>query len=121
MSTTWWLVLGILATVLVHEGAHAAMAKHLGWTLKGAGISKNKMLIGVKCSTEDPAIAKTAYLVALAGPAANVFFADFLLMLGGPIAHTLFVFNLIVVIINLIPMPGTDGSLILRGLREQLS
>jgi len=113
------LVFGIVLTIFVHELAHVLMATHLGWQFRGVGL--NRKVIGVKVVAEDKAILASAWLVAFAGPLSNLVFADALFLLHTPTAIVLAYFNLIVAAINLLPIPGSDGTVIIKSLRGQLA
>lgn len=115
---TLWLVLGMLASIAIHEGAHILVAKQLGWQVVGMGL--NTKVVGVKVKTESKEIAMSAWMVAIAGPMSNVAFGDVLWTFDSPVARVLAYFNFIVACINLLPIPGSDGTVILKSLRDQL-
>lgn len=113
------LVLGVVASIVAHEAAHAIVARHLGWDFVGLKIQSWK-LVGVQVKTTEKHIASSAWIAALAGPLANIALGDACLAVGTPVFTALGYFNFAVAIINLLPIPGSDGSVILRSLREEI-
>jgi len=113
------LVFGIVASVVAHEAAHALVAQHLGWDVIGLKIQSWK-LVGVQVKTKEKVIASSAWIVALAGPLTNIALGDACLAAHTPVLTVLGYFNFAVAIINLLPIPGSDGSVILRSLREEI-
>lgn len=106
------LALGILAvTLLVHEFAHALVARHLGlrviditiWPL--GGMARMEGLSG-HSSREA--------MVAAAGPLSNLVLAAICAFLPGQIADSAYVMNLILGLGNLVPAFPLDGGRLLR-------
>lgn len=106
------LALGILAvTLLVHEFAHALVARRLGlrviditiWPL--GGMARMEGLSG-HSSREA--------MVAAAGPLANLALAAICAFLPGNLAYSAFLMNLILGLGNLVPAFPLDGGRLLR-------
>jgi len=105
------LMLVLLAALLIHELAHALVAKHLGlhvlditiWPLGGAA-----RMEGLTGQSRQEA------LVAGAGPAANIVLGGICLLIPGPIAADAAWMNLVLGLGNLIPAFPLDGGRILR-------
>jgi Zn-dependent protease len=106
------LGLVVIASVLLHEGGHALAAKRLGWRVVALRITRRGPALDIR--TRDPQVLRTAWAVALAGPLASLVFAAELLFLGvaNPMAYALGLFNLVFAVVNLVPMPGSDGRVI---------
>ena len=113
------LLLGIVASVVAHEAAHAIVARHLGWDVVGLKVQSWKV-VAVSVKTTEKHIASSAWIVALAGPTTNIALGDLCMSAHTPILTALGYFNFLVAIINLLPIPGSDGRVILQGLREEL-
>ena len=109
----------ILLTVFIHELGHVVAARMYGWKFKGVKIKwygPNVKMLG-----PEDAI-KNMWKIALAGPAASFLLAFIFLLLSpiSPIFLYFFYFNLIIIIINLMPIPKSDGTLILKSLRSDV-
>ena len=105
---------GIVASVLVHEGAHALTARALGYRVEW-------ILLGLLAGTtsysgrDDRPLDRAA--IALAGPAVSAAAVLVLLAMwaaGGETDLTealfgLLTFNVLTVVVNLVPVPGSDG------------
>jgi Zn-dependent protease len=118
------VVLGVVASTLVHEGAHAWVARALGyrvdWLLVGG-------LVGVTAygGRDDRPLERAA--IALAGPAASA--ALVLVLLGaravldptgpaGVMVEAAIGLNSLALAANLVPVGGTDGALLVRAVAE---
>jgi Zn-dependent protease len=118
------VVLGVVASTLVHEGAHAWVARALGyrvdWLLVGG-------LVGVTAyeGRDDRPLERAA--IALAGPAASA--ALVLALLGaravldptgpaGVMVEAAIGLNSLALAANLVPLGGTDGALLVRAVAE---
>lgn len=115
----FWLITGLVTMFVVHEAAHIVAGKYLGWGFVGMGA--NWKLVGVRMTTSDPVVATSAWMVAIAGPAANIVLGDVLWLMDSPIARALAGANFLVACINMLPIPGADGAVILKGLRDELA
>ena len=104
---------GIVASVLVHEGAHALAARSLGYRVEW-------ILLGLLAGTtsysgrDDRPLDRAA--IAMAGPALSAVAVLALLAAwaAGDAALTdalfgLLTFNALTVVVNLVPVPGSDG------------
>jgi len=105
----------ILSTILVHEVGHLIVAKTLGY--------RADMILGIKSGVmvhNESAIisAKHKAEISLAGPAANMAFAMFFVILHA-LAESEFLllaigFNLLFATINLLATKGSDGQAIIQ-------
>jgi Zn-dependent protease len=104
---------GVIASVLVHEGAHALAARSLGYRVEW-------ILLGLLAGTtsysgsDDRPLDRAA--IAMAGPAANAGAVLVLLAAWASGAaglsdamFALLSFNALSVVVNLTPVPGSDG------------
>jgi Zn-dependent protease len=104
---------GILASVLVHEGAHALAARSLGYDVEW-------MVLGLVAGTtsysgrDDRPLDRAA--IALAGPAVSAVVVLLLFALWSArdaelqdATFALFAFNALTLVANLFPLPGSDG------------
>lgn len=109
----------MIFSIFVHEYGHMFAAKRYGWEYQGFKIKwfgpAVKML-----GPEDKI--KNLWKIALAGPAATFLLAFIFLMLS-PLAGIfliMFYFNIFSVVLNLIPLPKTDGLAIWCSLRGDI-
>jgi Zn-dependent protease len=101
----------LAVTLLVHEFAHALVARHLGlrviditiWPL--GGMARMEGLSGHS---------KREAWVAAAGPLANLALAAICVLLPGRLAYGVFLMNLILGLGNLVPAFPLDGGRLLR-------
>jgi Zn-dependent protease len=111
---------GIVASVLVHEGAHALAARSLGYRVEW-------ILLGLVAGTtsysgrDDRPLDRAA--IAMAGPAVSAVALLALLVAwaAGDADQTealfvLLTFNALTVVVNLVPVPGSDGWQVAAGL-----
>jgi Zn-dependent protease len=103
---------GVIASVLVHEGAHALAARSLGYRVEW-------ILLGLLAGTtsysgrDDRPLDRAA--IAMAGPAASAVAVLVLLAVwasGAGLSDAMFAllsFNALSVVVNLVPVPGSDG------------
>lgn len=105
-------VVAMVASVLLHEAGHVAMAQALGFHVTQVHLS----VMGATTVYEaDHRTAHERVLVAAAGPAVSVALAVVFALMGG-IWEQLAVLNLLVAVFNLIPIPGFDGWDVVAGL-----
>ena len=114
------IAVGLLASVLLHELAHALVGRRLGLPV---GTIDLTVLGGATSLGEEPATARTQYLVSVVGPVVNILLAALfgvpaLLTAPGTVAHDLtyplFVINALLAFYNLLPGLPLDGGHILR-------
>lgn len=103
-------MIDLVLTVLMHEAGHAIATLANGLRIKRVGISWK----GVYIVRESGSPAVNAQ-VALAGPLMNLVLA----LLTAADHHHFAVLNLIFAIVNLLPLPHSDGSHALAHLRQQ--
>lgn len=115
------LLFGIVASVVIHEAAHALVAQSMGWEVIGLRITRRGPAVAVKAPEElQKALMSSLWLVALAGPMSNLILGEALLVTHVPVLVFLGYFNLIIAAFNLLPLPGSDGKHILQDLRGEL-
>lgn len=127
-ASTYWLMgiagsLGLFASVVAHELAHALVARRYGLQMRGITLF---IFGGVAEMTGEPDTPKTEFLVAIAGPAASVAVAALFYGValpggaaGWPEAVTgvlgvLAWWNFSLALFNLVPAFPLDGGRILR-------
>jgi hypothetical protein len=117
-------VVSVVVSTLVHEGAHAWAAHNLGYRVEWVVLGG---MVGVTAyfGRDDRPLERAA--VALAGPAAS---AGLVLALVGlrasmaprstlmAVVELALVLNVVGLVGNLLPVGGTDGAHLLRGLFE---
>lgn len=124
VGTPLALVACLVVSMLVHEGAHAWAARRLGyrvqWVVLG-GLAGVTAYLG----RDDRPLERAA--VALAGPAASAVAAVVLVAVrtslpAGAAATDLveaaIVVNVLGLVVNLVPVGGSDGARAVRGLRQ---
>ena len=96
----------IFISVALHETAHVAAAKWLGFKFKGLFFRWNK--IGVKIEGD---ITSDSWLIPAAGLVATLYLFLLFAFLGlfYPVFSLLAICNLLLLIINTIPIKATDG------------
>lgn len=125
--TYWWMgiagVIGLFASVLLHEFAHSVVAKAYGMEIKGITLW---LLGGVAELGDEPPSPRVEFQMAIAGPAmsfvlALVFYVAALISTSAgtsrPITEVLSylaVVNLVLAVFNLIPAFPMDGGRVLR-------
>ena len=127
-AATYWVLglaaaLGLFASVLLHELAHALVARRFRLVIRGITLF---IFGGVAEMESEPPTAEAEFLIAIAGPAASVFVAvgclgagvlgpvvGMPLPLSGILMH-LAGLNLLLVAFNLIPAFPLDGGRVLR-------
>ena len=133
VATYWWMgfagALGLFASILLHELAHALVARKNGLEMKGITLF---VFGGVAEMADEPPSAKVEFLVAIAGPIASVLIAAVcsgLAWAGGtaawptPVVSVLAYLgwmNAVVVGFNLIPAFPLDGGRVFRSLLWQI-
>lgn len=127
-SATYWLMgiagaVGLFVSIVFHELSHSLVARRYGLPMKGITLF---IFGGVAEMSEEPANAKTEFLMAIAGPISSVILAVVILGLwlgliefGAPVQITgvlffLWMINLVLVVFNLIPAFPLDGGRVLR-------
>lgn len=111
------LLLGIvLGSVGAHEFGHFLVAVAVGARVE---LVRFSLLGGGSTRWERAPGSLAAVVVTLAGPMANVAIAVGAGQLGGNYWTILSRVNVVVAVGNLIPMAGSDGSQLLRTLRER--
>ncbi len=102
----------IVASLLLHELGHLAMAQALGVRVKAIGMC----LKGAYLRRQRSPMARTELLIAASGPLANLllylWFRD-----GDMVLRWVALMNLVLAGSNLIPVPGTDGDRICESLQ----
>ena len=122
----WWMAiagtLGLFVSIVVHEFSHSLVARRHGLPMKGITLF---LFGGVAEMGEEPASARTEFLMAIAGPIASVLIgvALYLVYRAGkgtlPVTVTgvtayLAWMNLVLAAFNLIPAFPLDGGRVLR-------
>jgi Zn-dependent protease len=118
------VVLGVVASTLVHEGAHAWAAHALGYRVDWVVVGG---LVGATAyeGRDDRPLERAA--VALAGPAASAALLLALLAmqaaldptgLASVVAEAAIGLNGLALAANLVPVGGTDGALVVRAIVE---
>lgn len=127
-SASYWVMgiaatLGLFAGVLLHELAHALVARRYGLEMRGITLF---IFGGVAELPDEPPSARAEFFVAIAGPIASAVVAAALYLTTGvgeavglPAAWTavtayLAVLNLILVLFNCVPAFPLDGGRVLR-------
>jgi Zn-dependent protease/predicted transcriptional regulator len=121
---TYWLMgiagaLGLFASILFHEMAHARVAQRLGIAMRGITLF---VFGGVAEMTQEPPTPGSEFRVAVAGPIATLLLVAALwaaLYIPQPatvaaVLSWIMSINLVVVLFNLIPAFPLDGGRILR-------
>lgn len=116
-----WLLVAVFGSVLLHELGHAVVARRFGVRVLDITLWP---LGGMARLAEMPETPRVEALVALAGPAVNVALAaasGLVLVVVGPFAPTLaglalplFVVNLMLGVLNLVPAFPMDGGRVYR-------
>jgi len=111
-------IVTLFGIVLIHEIGHAAMAKQLGWRVREVLLTP---FGGVAVTDEDGSMpAKEEALVAIAGPAMNLFMIGFAygMTAAGIWTHAWSTYfaqaNLTLMLFNLAPILPLDGGKLLR-------
>jgi Zn-dependent protease len=127
-TATYWMMglaaaLGLFASVVLHELAHAMVARRFKLTIRGITLF---IFGGVAEMESEPPSAEAEFLIAIAGPVASVIVAVGCLgvgvlgpLLGLPLPLTgilmhLAGLNLLLVAFNMIPAFPLDGGRVLR-------
>jgi Zn-dependent protease/CBS domain-containing protein len=125
--TYWWMgvvaVLGLFASIVLHELAHSVVARAFGMEIKGITLW---LLGGVAEMADEPPNPRAEFLMAIAGPIMSVFLAVLFFTVGAffgvggdmtPISaifQYLGTLNLILAVFNLIPAFPLDGGRVAR-------
>lgn len=110
------LILLIVASIAVHEGAHLLAAKKYNWEITGFKIKYSGFFVALKANNNN---ISHLWKVALAGPIATLLLCIlfFLLAQHSELFLIMFFLNSFVLGINLIPIKPADGWSIIRGLK----
>lgn len=116
-------MLGLVASIVLHELAHSLVARHHGVVMRGITLF---IFGGVAEMTEEPPSPKAEFQVAIAGPIMSVIialvcFGTFLLgrrmdwtnAINGVVGYTALI-NTVLVAFNMIPAFPLDGGRVLR-------
>ena len=126
--STYWIMgafgaLGLFASVILHELAHALVARGYGLSIRGITLF---IFGGVAELESEPPSAKAEFMVAIAGPIASVLIAAACFFLigvpwdfsGAPVAVAVLTYlafiNRMLVFFNMIPAFPLDGGRVLR-------
>jgi Zn-dependent protease len=128
-ATYWWMgaagALGLFTSVVLHELAHAVVARRFGLSIRGITLF---IFGGVAEMESEPPSPKAEFWVAIAGPIASAAIGGGCLLMraaaeGAGMAPPLIavfaylgLINLMLVVFNLIPAFPLDGGRILRSL-----
>ncbi|MFL4471122.1 site-2 protease family protein [Tateyamaria armeniaca] len=116
-------MLGLFASLLLHELAHSVVARHLGVSIKSITLF---LFGGVAELDTEPASARAEFWIAVAGPAMSICLAvvfwtleQMLVWSGFPAASVeivsyLALINLVLALFNLLPAFPLDGGRVLR-------
>jgi Zn-dependent protease len=127
-TATYWAMgiagaLGLFASIIIHELAHALAARQYGLSIRGITLF---IFGGVAEMDREPPSAIAEFFVAIAGPIASVFLAVSFLVTGfvwmfagwpGSVSGVLFYLmfiNFVLVVFNMIPAFPLDGGRVLR-------
>ena len=112
------LLLGLLtvASLLLHELGHLLVAWASGVKVREIGLC----LRGSYIQRERASTTFDEGAIALAGPLVNLLVAAALWGVPG-VGHWLMIYNLILAVSNLVPLPGTDGRRVLVALHQNLT
>ena len=100
----------VLTSVLVHELAHFAAMKMCGGTLESIRITA----FGINMGFSLPKTYSEECFVAAAGPIISFVYAYIGCLRGGKFGQEVFVFSLLLGLVNMIPIASFDGSRILK-------
>jgi Zn-dependent protease len=127
-TATYWAkgiagALGLFASIIIHELAHALAARQYGLSIRGITLF---IFGGVAEMDREPPSAIAEFFVAIAGPIASVFLAVSFLVTGfvwmfagwpgsasGVLFYLMFI-NFVLVVFNMIPAFPLDGGRVLR-------
>ncbi len=128
-ATYWWMgiagTIGLLLSLVLHELAHAVVARHHGIPIRGITLF---IFGGVAEMTDEPPSARAEFWMAIAGPAASLVLALAFkgaarlgAATGAPapvvaVVSYLALLNLILVAFNVVPAFPLDGGRVLRAL-----
>lgn len=101
----------VIASLLVHELAHVAVARRLGVPVYGIGIK----LMGAYTRRRYARRPEQDALIAAAGPAASLALVLATAMIP-KVGLWVAVWNMCIVLLNVLPVPGSDGERIVRSL-----
>ena len=99
-----------IAVVLIHELGHLLCATWIGTKIKAAGITGRGIYLRISS-----AVPRQNVSIALAGPLASL-----LMAIALPLDSLLAVGNMIMFLVNVLTLPGSDGRNVLTALRLNL-
>tara|TARA_R110002095_G_scaffold95688_2_gene83613 strand:- start:278 stop:1402 length:1125 start_codon:yes stop_codon:yes gene_type:complete len=125
-ATYWWMsivaVLGLFASILLHELAHSLVARAYGMEITGITLW---LLGGIAELKGEPPSPKVELLMAIAGPAMSVFLGTFFWLSAGvlqdfvsvaTVLSYLGMLNLILAAFNMVPAFPLDGGRVARAI-----
>lgn len=117
-NLTAGLLLGVLtmASLLLHECGHICAARALGVNVRELGIC----LKGSYLRREKAQVPLDELAISLSGPLINALIAAALWMAPG-VGHWLAIYNLVLLVSNLLPLPGSDGRRALAALTQAVN
>lgn len=117
-SVTAGLLLGALtvASLLLHECGHICAAHALGVNVREIGVC----LKGSYIRREKAHVPLDELAISLSGPLINALIATVLWTTPG-VGHWLAVYNLVLLVSNLVPLPGSDGRRAISALSQAVN
>ena len=125
-ATYWWMsivaVLGLFASILLHELAHSLVARAYGMEITGITLW---LLGGIAELKGEPPSPKVELLMAIAGPAMSVFLGTLFWLSAGAleafvsvatVLSYLGMLNLILAVFNMVPAFPLDGGRVARAI-----
>jgi len=125
-ATYWWMsivaVLGLFASILLHELAHSLVARAYGMEITGITLW---LLGGIAELKGEPPSPKVELLMAIAGPLMSVFLGTFFWLTAGAleafvsvatVLSYLGMLNLILAAFNMVPAFPLDGGRVARAI-----
>ncbi|HHU43543.1 MAG: metalloprotease family protein [Bacillota bacterium] len=116
----WLIVLGSLAAIMIHEGAHYIVARLLGYRLSRLVL----MPYGAVLYTDEELLPNDEVYIMIAGPASNFFFAALLMAMWWlfpktyPYTYILCQAHVAIGTFNLLPLYPLDGSKLVLSLAK---
>lgn len=106
----------VVVTTLVHEGGHALAARAVGWRIDGVVVRWYG--IGLKVEGDGAAPVSAVAKIAAGGIIATALLAGACFVLSSVSVYfwVAFVLNAVLLVVNLIPVPASDGRHLLRAI-----